>query len=305
MDQPLVSAILPVFNRAGSVVRAIESVLCQTYANVELILVDDGSTDGTSDLLEGYRGRATILRQPNEGAYAARNLAMRHAGGPLVAFIDSDDAWLPDKLERQVPLMRPEVALVYGDIEILDAPQDDARRARRTGFARVKPRRGRVLEAFASGNFVPTCTVLVRKSALEEAGGFSEDSRISADYLAWFRIAARHELDFVPAPVALYTLHEAGISYDLGRSLAARIHLFQGERARSSDPETRRILDRLLFNLGLHLALAAARGQASNVERPYRIARSARAAMDRRRAIWFTAAFAANQIGLRAKRLLP
>lgn len=305
MDQPLVSAILPVFNRAGSVVRAIESVLCQTYRNVELILVDDGSTDGTSALLERYRGRATIFRQPNEGAYAARNLALRHAGGSLVAFIDSDDAWLPDKLERQVPLMRPEVALVYGDIEILDAPQDEARRARRTGFARVTPRRGRVLEAFASGNFVPTCTALVRKSALEEAGGFSEDSRISADYLAWFRIARRHELDFVPAPVALYTLHEAGISYDLGRSLAARIHLFEGERARTRDPETRRILDRLLFNLGLHLALAAARGRAGAVERPYRVARHAGAAMDRRRALWFTAAFAANQLRLRVKRLLP
>jgi glycosyltransferase involved in cell wall biosynthesis len=305
MDRPLVTAILPVFDRAGSIGRAIESVLAQTYAPVELIVVDDGSTDGTADVTDRYRDRATILRQDNRGAYAARNLALRHAKGEFVAFIDSDDAWLPDKLARQVPLMRGDVGLVYGDVTIVAAPRDDAPRTGRTSFTWVTPRRGHVLEGLAAGNFVPTCTALVRRTALEEIGGFPEESRISADYVAWFRIAKRHGFDFVPNPVALYTLHEAGISYDLGRSLAARIRLFQGERARTADAQTRRILDRLLFNLGLHLALAAARGRAKTVERPFALAREAAGAMDRRRALWSTAAFAANQMRLRARRLLP
>jgi glycosyltransferase involved in cell wall biosynthesis len=305
MDRPLVTVVLPVFNRAGSIGRAIESVLRQTYAPIELIVVDDGSTDGTAQVLDGYRGRATILSQANRGAYAARNLALRSAGGELVAFIDSDDAWLPDKLERQVPLMRGEVGLVYGDVEIVTAPRHDAPRTGKTSFTWVRPRRGRVLEGLAAGNFVPTCTVLVRRSALEEVGGFPDESRISADYLVWFRMAARHAFDFVPEPVALYTLHEAGISYDLGRSLAARIVLFGEERARSEDPRTRRILDRLLFNLGVHLALAAVRGRAKTVERPLALARRAMATMDRRRAIWSTAAFATNQMRLRARRLMP
>ncbi|HEX8644097.1 MAG TPA: glycosyltransferase [Allosphingosinicella sp.] len=305
MEEPLVSAILPVFDRAGSVARAIESVLAQTYQPIELILVDDGSTDGTAEVLERYRDRARLLRQDNRGAYAARNLALRHASGELVAFIDSDDAWLPDKLERQVPLMRPGVGLVYGDIDILTAPDDAAARATRTGFEMVRPCRGAVLECFARGNFVPTCTALVRRSALEEIGGFSEESRISADYLAWFRIARRHRFDFVDAPVALYTRHRAGISNDLGRSLAARIALFRSERERTADPATRRVLDRLLFNLGLHLALAAIRGRARSVERPLRLAREAVATMDLGRALWSTATFAANQIKLRAGRFLP
>src|SRR6187455_3206898 len=105
---PLVTAILPVHDRAACVARAIESVLGQTYRNIELVVVDDGSTDETAAVVSRYRGAATILRQDNAGAYAARNLALRHARGELVAFIDSDDAWLPDKIARQVPLMRPE-----------------------------------------------------------------------------------------------------------------------------------------------------------------------------------------------------
>ncbi|HZF94710.1 MAG TPA: glycosyltransferase [Allosphingosinicella sp.] len=305
MHAPLVTAILPVFDRAGSIGRAIESVLDQSYAPVELILVDDGSTDGTAHILERYRDRATLLKQENRGAYAARNLALRHAKGELVAFIDSDDAWLPDKLARQVPLMRGDVGLVYGDVVIVAEPRDDAPRTGRTSFTSVTPRRGRALQGLAAGNFVPTCTALVRTSALEEIGLFPEESRISADYLTWFRIAKRHSFDFVPDPVALYTLHEAGISHDLGRSLAARIRLFQGERARTDDPETRRILDRLLFNLGLHLALAAVRGRAKAVERPLALAGEAMAPMDSGRALWSTAAFAANQTRLRARRLLP
>ena len=305
MHRPLVTAILPVFDRAGSIGRAIESVLAQSYAPIELIVVDDGSSDGTAQILEGYRDRATILTQNNRGAYAARNLALRHAKGELVAFIDSDDAWLPDKLERQVPLMRGEVGLVYGDVRVLAEPRDDAPPTGRTSFTWVTPRRGRVLDGLAAGNFVPTCAALVRKSALQEIGGFPEESRISADYLTWFRIAKRHAFDFVAEPVALYTLHEAGISYDLGRALAARIRLFQRERARTQDPATRRILDRLLFNLGLHLALAAARGRAKTVERPLALAREAMATMDTGRALWSTAAFAANQMRLRARRLLP
>jgi glycosyltransferase involved in cell wall biosynthesis len=302
---PLVSVILPVFNRAGSVVRAVESVLAQRRSDLELLIVDDGSSDGTPGVIERYRGRATILRQANAGAYAARNLALGHARGELVAFIDSDDAWLPDKLERQLALMRGDVGLVYGDIEIVTAPCDDAPRTGATGFQTVRPHRGRVLERLSAGNFVPTCTALVRRAALDEIGDFPAESRISADYLAWFRIARRYAFDFVDAPVALYTQHEAGISNDLGKSLAARIALFRAERERTEDPAVRAVLDRLLFNLGLHLALAAVRGRAGSVARPYRLARSAAGAMDRRRTLWSTAAFAANQIGLRTRRLLP
>jgi glycosyltransferase involved in cell wall biosynthesis len=252
---PLVSVILPVYNRETMVARAIESVLAQTYRPLELIVVDDGSTDGTHAVLEAFGDRITLLWQPHGGAYVARNLALRHARGELVAFIDSDDAWLPERLALQVPLLRrPEVGLVFGDTVHLP------RRAR-TSFRVSPPHRGRVAARFAWANFVPTVTVLARRSCIEEAGGFSEESEISCDYLMWFRIALRHELDYVDDVVAEYTVHAGGISYDLGRSLKARIRLFSNELKRTADAATRAVLRLLLLNLSLRLVYAAMRGR--------------------------------------------
>ena len=255
VPDPLVSVILPVYNRAASVGRAIESVLSQTWRDFELIVVDDGSTDGTRAAVERYAPRLRVLEQPHAGAYAARNLALRHARGELVAFIDSDDAWLPDRLERQIPLMqRREVGLVFGDVVHL--PRRD-----RTSFRVSPPRRGRVAARFAWCNFVPTISVLVRRSCLEEAGGFP-DVPLAADYLMWFRIALRHELDYVDRVVAEYAVHADGISFDLGRSLAARIRLFAAELKRTHDRAARAIIGALLVNLSLRLGLAVVRGRA-------------------------------------------
>jgi glycosyltransferase involved in cell wall biosynthesis len=255
VPEPLVSVVLPVYNRERWIARAVDSVLAQTYRNVELIVVDDGSTDGTRGVLERYGDALTLLAQPRGGAYVARNLALRHARGELVAFIDSDDAWLPHRLARQVPLLgRPEVGLVFGDA--LHVPH-----RRRTCFQVSPPARGRAAARFAWANFVPTITVLARRACIDEAGGFSEESALSCDYLLWFRIALRHELDYVDEIVAEYTVHPEGISYNLGRSLAARIRLFSSELRRTSNRRTRTVLKLLLWNLRLRFVLAIARGR--------------------------------------------
>jgi len=290
MPEPLVSVILPVYNREAMVARAIESVLAQTYEPLELIVVDDGSTDGTRSVLESYGERVTILEQPNRGAYAARNLALRHAHGELVAFIDSDDVWLPHRLAVQVPLMSSgRTGLVYGDA--LHVPE-----RRRTCFQVSPPQRGQVSERLAFANFVPTVTVLARRACLEEAGGFSEENRLSCDYLMWFRIAQRHDLEFTREVIAEYTVHPGGISYDLGRALESRIRLFTSELERARDAATRTILRQLLFNLSLHLALAAIRGRARNVVGPWSQAwKTAWAAAGFRAAPWMVS-FALHEI---------
>jgi len=300
MAAPLVYVILPVHNRETWVGRAIDSVLAQTYQPIEVIVVDDGSTDGTGRILERFGDQITILTQPHAGAYVARNLGIRHARGELVAFIDSDDAWLPDKLTLQVPLTH-RAALVYGDAIHMTAERT---RRRRTCFRVSPPQRGRVAAGFAWANFVPTTTVLVRRRCLDEAGGFSEASEISSDSLLWFRIALRHELDYVDRPVAEYTVHDAGISYDLGCSLAARIQLFSDELSQATDPETRLVLRRLLFNLSLRLVLAYVRGLARNVSHPLRLARRTASRVARVEAIPWAAAFAARELRLRTARLL-
>ncbi|HEX8275673.1 MAG TPA: glycosyltransferase [Longimicrobiaceae bacterium] len=300
---PLVSVILPVYNRAWCVERAIRSVLAQTYRPLELIVVDDGSTDGTREVVERFGDRVTLLVQERAGAYAARNLALRHARGELVAFADSDDAWLPDRLAAQVPLLRrPEVGLVFGDVVHVTEPRPDAPRTGLTSFAVAPPRRGRAARQFARCNFVPTCTVLVRRACLEEIGGFPTRVPVSADYVAWLRIALRHEVDFVDRPVAEYTVHADGISSDLGRSLAARITLFSEELRTTRDPEYRAILRRLLFNLSLHLVLALARGRARDIDRSVWLSCGRAWGAAHCRAPLWSLAFAARQVALSLNR---
>src|SRR5438552_630371 len=146
----LVSVILAVHNREGSVARAISSVLTQTYRSLELIVVDDGSTDCTRAVVERFGDRVTLIAQAHAGVYAARNRGLRHARGELVAFIDSDDAWLSDKLAVQIPLMRrPEVGLVFGDAVHVTAPHDGAPRTGLTSFRVAPPRRGHAARHFA------------------------------------------------------------------------------------------------------------------------------------------------------------
>ncbi len=154
-------------------------------------------------------------------------------------------------------------------------------------------------------NFVPTTTVLVRRRCLAEMGGFPEACPLSGDYPTWFRIALRHELDYVDRPVAEYAVHAGGISYDLGRALDTRIQLFSRELEATTDPVTRFLLRRLLFNLALRLALAVARGRARTVARPLRLVlRTATAVAGVQAGAW-TAAFGLNEIRVRARRLRP
>ena len=298
---PDVSVILPVYNREQSVARAIRSVLGQTQPPFEVIVVDDGSTDGTRAVLDSFGSQVTVISQPHAGAYVARNRGLRHASGELIAFIDSDDVWLPDRLASQMPLMaRPEVGLVFGDVVHVRPGQE---RRRLTSFQVAPPRRGRVAAQFAWCNFVPTSTVLVRRSCIDEAGGFAEDVSLSCDYLMWFRIALHHDFDFADGVVAEYTLSPDSMSRDLGRSIEARIQLFSGELAQTTDPTTRKILERLLFNLSWSLAIASLRKRAGSVARPLRKARSTAMAAARFEAGPWTAAFAMNQLRIRTRRL--
>jgi glycosyltransferase involved in cell wall biosynthesis len=301
---PLVSVILPVYNREASVARAISSVLSQTYPSVELIVVDDGSTDGTGAVVEGFGEQIKLIRRSHIGAYAARNAGLRQARGEFVAFIDSDDAWLADKLELQMPLMeRTNVALVFGDVIHLDAARDDAAELGMTSFRISAPQRGRAAEGLTWRNFVPTCTALVRRSSFEAIGAFLEATEVSADYLAWFRIALCHEIDYVDRPVAKYTVHSEGISYDLGKSLAARIEVFSRERECSRDPAASALLARLLFNLSARLAIAALRGRASSVAHPWRHAlQTARRAAGIKAPLWL-ASFFLYEARARGRRL--
>jgi glycosyltransferase involved in cell wall biosynthesis len=188
--QPLVSAIIPTFNRAWSLGRAVDSVLAQTYRPLELIVVDDGSTDETPRLLTplAARGLIRLLRQPNRGVSAARNAGLATARGSLLAFLDSDDEWLPGKIEAQVEFMEqnPDQVLV----------QTQERWFR--GGRRVNP--GLRHRKLAGNIFIPSLerclispsAVMLRRGLLAETGGFDEDLPAAEDYDLWLRVLARY-----------------------------------------------------------------------------------------------------------------
>jgi glycosyltransferase involved in cell wall biosynthesis len=259
LTDPLVSVILPVYNRAGWVARAICSVLSQTYQHFELLVIDDGSTDGTPQVLQSFGSHITILKQSHAGAEAARNLGLEHARGEFVAFIDSDDLWYADRLSSQLPLFsRAEVGLVFGNAILVDYRQTPPRHLQRTFFDGVRPSRGWVTEAFTRGCFVPCSSVMARRRCFADVGRFKPGHK-AADYLKWWEISTKYELDYVPDPVFEYAIHPGGISHNLLETLEDCFQAFRAMLKQNSNAEMHDVLRRIVFNLNVKLRVARLR----------------------------------------------
>ena len=207
--RPLVSVIIPAYNAAATLDRAVASALSQTYRPLEVLVVDDGSTDATPQVVARLGDAVRSVRQPNQGVSVARNEALRRARGDLIAFLDADDEWLPEKLERQVAFLHehPEIGLLYTLAVVVDGT------GRERGFI---PRDGGA-DAYAHlyfANRIPTSTVLVRAEVLRRAGEFDPALRIAQDYDLWLRIAADTPFAGLREPLVRYHAHGAGISAD-------------------------------------------------------------------------------------------
>jgi glycosyltransferase involved in cell wall biosynthesis len=199
-----VSAVIPVYNGARYVRAAIDSALAQTLPDLEIVVVDDGSTDATPEILAGYGPRIRVHRQPNGGVAAARNAGVRAARGEYVAFLDADDVWLPEKLARQLPAFdEDDVALVYSGMTVVDA---DLRPLRVV----EPPPPDAVLHntlCVEPVNVPLTMTGVVRRAAFDELGGFDARLSTSADADFVCRLALRHRVARVAEPLALYRQH--------------------------------------------------------------------------------------------------
>lgn len=193
----MVSVIVPTFNRASMLAQAVESVLEQSYRRFELIVVDDGSTDDTPDILGRYGGRIRVLRTANRGVSAARNTGIRASVGRLIALLDSDDYWLPDKLARQVDLF-----VRHPDIVIAQTEETWIRKG-----VRVNPKqRHRKRDGFIFEPSLPLClispsAVMMRRSLLDEIGLFDENLPACEDYDLWLRITWKYPVHLIPAPL--------------------------------------------------------------------------------------------------------
>jgi len=226
--QPLVSVIIPAFNCASFIGDALTSVFDQSYAHVEILVIDDGSTDETPHIVQGRPG-VRYFRQGNRGPSVARNAGVSAAAGDYIAFLDADDLWTPDKLARQVSLLQqfPEAAFAFADMRLISQEN----RTEPSMFEKYCLNEeffghpSRVINAPAKlvwSNFIPTSTVLVRKRAVQAAGGFDVAFRKCEDWDLWLRMALRAPIVYSPELLMLKRMHDVNASRDAtGMNVAA------------------------------------------------------------------------------------
>jgi len=234
MTRPVVSVILPTFNRSHLLPRAVQSVVDQTITNWELIIVDDGSTDETASVVERYRpvlgNRLVYLRsatgQP-AGASASRNRGIDRARGSFLAFLDSDDEFLPTKLERQLSLFRrrPDVALVFSDMAAsqIDGTWHDSWFALHGQLIRSVPTEDLgdgqrfcgpdFVDYLVRGYLIPTITGLVRRDVLDDDVRFAPKQSYSEEWLFFLEIARRGRCAFIDQPLSVQYCQKQSVSF--------------------------------------------------------------------------------------------
>ena len=197
--KPIVSVIIPTYNRGWILKEAIDSVLAQDFKDYELIVVDDGSSDNTSEVLDTYGQNIIVLGQANKGVSAARNRGIAEAGGQLVAFLDSDDLWLPRKLSRQVDFFNLNPDAVINQTEEIWIRND----------VRVNPKNrhrkpsGMIFERSLGLCLVSPSAVMIRKTLLDVVGLFDENLPACEDYDLWLRISCRYPVHLIDTPLII------------------------------------------------------------------------------------------------------
>lgn len=207
---PKVSIVMPVLNGERYIREAIRSIQAQTYKNFELLVVDDGSTDGTRAEVDRFRDKLDvkyIAHQERQGIARSMNDGVRHASGDLIGFLDHDDTWFPSFLEVQVGYLEqhPEVAMVHSDFQTIDASGQILEESVALARERKRPS-GNVFRELFMDSFIVGNSVLIRKECFTRLGLFDEGLRWG-DYQMWLRIAHVYRVDYVPQVLARYRQH--------------------------------------------------------------------------------------------------
>jgi len=207
MAMPLVSVIMNCRNCSKYLPQALDSVYQQTFKDYEIIFWDNKSTDNSAEITLSYGEPLRYFRgEEFLPLGAARNAAIEKAKGKYITFLDSDDIWLPEKLEKQVELLElnKELGLVYSDSYIIDG---NGNLIKNTYFYRIKPVRGNVFNELLRCNFIPMLTVAIRREVLDKVGVFNPKYEIAEEYDLWLRIAEYYSIDFIEQPLAKYRVH--------------------------------------------------------------------------------------------------
>ena len=204
---PKVSIITAAYNHVRFIRQSVESAQGQTYRDFEHIVIDDGSSDGTADILKSFGDQITHIRQENCGAHAAINRGILMSSGEYIAILDSDDAWLPNKLERQVQAFEqfPDAGLAYSQAYVINSEGDLIND--REPLGRPIADSQHAFDELLRDNSIPALTAMFRRVCIEEVGFFSESFKALSDWDLWIRISAKWPVLFVPQALALYREH--------------------------------------------------------------------------------------------------
>jgi glycosyltransferase involved in cell wall biosynthesis len=237
---PLVSVVIPTYNSDKFIAQAVQSVLEQTYRSFELIVVDDGSTDETKDVLCQFNNSIRYHYQKNSGPSSTRNAGIKMAEGEYISFLDADDIWSPNKIEAQLDFLERhrDIGLVFSDIEEFDKEKIIHERSRLV--VQVYGHEGALqvplqdpFRNLLTKNFICTSTVMVRSECFKKAGLFEESLRIGEDRDMWLRIAAYYKIARLPLVLCKKRVHDFNISGDMElytssliKVLEKHLHLF-------------------------------------------------------------------------------
>lgn len=226
---PRVSVIIPTFNCARFLGRAISSVLSQTYSHYEIIVVDDGSTDGTKDVVVQFGDRVHYLCQPNRGLSSARNLALSKARGEFIAYLDADDMWYPHKLDKQVTFLdaHKEYGLVHSDVTIISETDDVIYHRLNQETLRRFPVGYCTLDLLRRCHiYIPT--VLERRDCIERVGIFDERLKAAEDYFHWIMVAIDgRAFGYIDEPLTMYRRTAGSLSSSPRRQCDNLVIIFE------------------------------------------------------------------------------
>jgi glycosyltransferase involved in cell wall biosynthesis len=232
MAGPVISVVIPAFNAAAFLGQAIDSVLAQSVGEIEVIVVDDGSTDGTAAIARSYDSEVHYVYQTNRGMAGARNRGLQECRGDLVGLLDADDTWMPEKIRKQIDALSasPRARVCYTACLVTDRNLEPI-------AVELSPRKGSALEdLLLMGNVVGSISSpLIERRLLAEVGGFNPGLSHCADWDLWVRLARKTEFICLPEPLVTYRQHGGNLSRHI--SILER-DSFQVLHAAFADPET-------------------------------------------------------------------
>jgi|WetSurMetagenome_2_1015567.scaffolds.fasta_scaffold51825_3 glycosyltransferase involved in cell wall biosynthesis len=249
-ENDLVSVVIPVYNCERFVAEAIESVLCQTYRPLEIIVVDDGSNDSSLKIIEKYNNHVEIVSQQNSGVSVARNKGIHQAKGEYIAFLDGDDVWLPNKIEKQIEVLKryDEVILVSSLGDCINENGNQSNFEPKYQMKNFNEPADLSHELLMNGNPVWTSSVVVRKEVLMNTDLFDAQQRRSQDYDMWIRLSEKGLFYIFQEKLGKYRVLKTSQTFrDIRKEYEAQIDVIKKNSWRYKPGELRKRLAKLYY----------------------------------------------------------